>query len=121
MHFKVFKNLKLILHMGNVEVYKCVKFQLELPYNIGCAKITKPDLRSSNSVKFQNIKICQTLSFLWSLEYKEYEVETLHICRSQYCPFVELILDFLETLIWHFFLKKKQAMCSSSYKNTLHI
>jgi hypothetical protein len=47
MHFKVSKNLKLIPDMDNVEIYKHVKFQLEIPYNIGCAKIIKSDIRSS--------------------------------------------------------------------------
>jgi hypothetical protein len=32
--------------MDNIEIYKCAKFQLELPYNIGCAKITKSDIRN---------------------------------------------------------------------------
>jgi hypothetical protein len=48
---KFSKNLKLILHMGNDEIYKRAKFQLKIPYNIGCAKITKPDICSSEQCK----------------------------------------------------------------------
>jgi hypothetical protein len=60
-HFIVLKNVKLIADMDNVEIYKHAKFQLEIPY------------------KFQNVKIYQILSFLWSLEYKEFRIETLHL------------------------------------------
>jgi hypothetical protein len=38
--------------MDNVEIYKRAKFQLKIPYNIGCAKITKPDIRSSVRMEF---------------------------------------------------------------------
>jgi hypothetical protein len=37
--------------MDNVEIYKHAKFQLEIPYNIGCAKITKYDIRNSEQYK----------------------------------------------------------------------
>jgi hypothetical protein len=38
----VFKKiLKVNLDMNNVEIYKLAKFQLGIPYNVGCAKITK--------------------------------------------------------------------------------
>jgi hypothetical protein len=30
--------------MENVEIYKRAKFQLEIPYNVGCAKVTKSDI-----------------------------------------------------------------------------
>jgi hypothetical protein len=33
------KNLKLNLDTNNVEIYKRAKFQLEVPYNMGFAKI----------------------------------------------------------------------------------
>jgi hypothetical protein len=45
------KKLKLILNLDNVEIYKRVKFQLKIPYNIGCSKITKSDIRSSEQCK----------------------------------------------------------------------
>jgi hypothetical protein len=37
--------------MGNDGIYKRAKFQLKIPYNIGCAKITKPDICSSEQCK----------------------------------------------------------------------
>jgi hypothetical protein len=37
--------------MENVEIYKYAKFQLKIHYNIGCAKITKSDIRSSEQCK----------------------------------------------------------------------
>jgi hypothetical protein len=43
--------MKLNLDMYNAEIYKHV--QLEIPYNVGCAKITKSDI-VVNSVNFQN-------------------------------------------------------------------
>jgi hypothetical protein len=33
--------------MYNVEIYKRVKFQLKILYNMGCAKITKSDIRNN--------------------------------------------------------------------------
>jgi hypothetical protein len=48
---KFSKNLKLIPDMDNVEIYKHAKFQLEIPYNIGCAKIIKSDIRISEQCK----------------------------------------------------------------------
>jgi hypothetical protein len=48
---KFSKNLKLITNMDNVKICKRAKFQLEIPYNIGYAKITKSDIRSSEQYK----------------------------------------------------------------------
>jgi hypothetical protein len=45
------KILKLNLDMDNVEIYKCAKFQLEIPYSVGCAKITKSEICSSEQCK----------------------------------------------------------------------
>jgi hypothetical protein len=45
------KNLKLNLDMDNVEIYKRAKFQLKIPRNMGCAKITKSDMCSSEQCK----------------------------------------------------------------------
>jgi hypothetical protein len=47
--------MKLILDIENVEIYKCAKFQLEISYNIGYAKITKSDIRSSEQCKLSTI------------------------------------------------------------------
>jgi hypothetical protein len=33
--------------MENVKIYKHAKFELEIPYNIDCARITKSDIPSS--------------------------------------------------------------------------
>jgi hypothetical protein len=41
--------MKLYLDMYNVEIYKRV--QLEILYNVGCAKITKSDICSSEQCK----------------------------------------------------------------------
>jgi hypothetical protein len=82
--------------MDNIETYKRAKFQLKISYNIDCAKITKSDVCSSEQCKLSNIKICEILSFLWSLEYKEFGIETLDTCRSQHCPYLKLISDLLE-------------------------
>jgi hypothetical protein len=53
--------------MYNVEIYKRAKFRLKICYNVGCTKITYVIV---NSVNFYNLKICQILLILWSLEYK---------------------------------------------------
>jgi hypothetical protein len=53
--------------MDNIETCKRAKFQFEIPYNIDCAKITKSDVCSSEQYKLSNVKICEILSFLWSL------------------------------------------------------
>jgi hypothetical protein len=53
--------------------------------------------------------------FLDSQYYKVFRVEILHVCRSQYCPYLELISDFLENLKYIFWILKKSATCSSSY------
>jgi hypothetical protein len=37
--------------MYNVEIYKRAKFQLKIRYNVGCAKITKYDIRNSEQCK----------------------------------------------------------------------
>jgi hypothetical protein len=37
--------------MGNIEIYKHAKYQLEIPCNMGCAKITKSDICSSEQRK----------------------------------------------------------------------
>jgi hypothetical protein len=47
---KVFKNLKLIQDINNVEIHKRAK-QLEIPYNIGCVKITKSGIPNSEQCK----------------------------------------------------------------------
>jgi hypothetical protein len=61
--------------MDNVKIYKREKFQLKIPYNIGCAKIIKSDIQSTpglpgvvNSVNFQNVKICQIFYFFIFVE-----------------------------------------------------
>jgi hypothetical protein len=46
-------------------------------------------------LKYQNLS---DFVILWSLEYKEFGIETLHICTPQHCPHLELILIFLKTL-----------------------
>jgi hypothetical protein len=62
--------------MENVEFYKYKEFQFEIPYNESCAKITKSDIYIVvNTTNFQNLKICQILSFLWFLEYMYLELK----------------------------------------------
>jgi hypothetical protein len=51
-----------------------------------------------NSVNFQYVKIWQILSFLWRLEYKVFQIETLHAERTQHCLHLEFFADFFETL-----------------------
>jgi hypothetical protein len=45
------KNLKLLSDMENVKIYKHAKCELKIPYNIGCVKITKSDIHSSEQCK----------------------------------------------------------------------
>jgi hypothetical protein len=44
-----------------------------------------------NSVDFQNLKICRSLSYLCSPEYLklEFRVQILHVCRSYHCQYLE--------------------------------
>jgi hypothetical protein len=37
--------------MDNVEIYKLENFQLKISYNVGCKKITKPDICSTEQCK----------------------------------------------------------------------
>jgi hypothetical protein len=48
--------------MDNIEIYKHAKFQLEIRYNMGYAKITKFDIYNSEHCKLYNLKIYQILS-----------------------------------------------------------
>jgi hypothetical protein len=84
--------------MDNVEFYKCAKFQLEISCNGICAKITKSNTYSSEQVDFQNLKIYQILSFLWSLGYKVFGIETFHDDKTQHFPHLEFLHNFLKLL-----------------------
>jgi hypothetical protein len=52
--------------MDNVEFNKSAKFQLEIPYNRGCAKITKFDIYSSEKLS----KAKNLLDFIIFIELK---------------------------------------------------
>jgi hypothetical protein len=85
--------------MDNVEICKCGKLQLKIPYNTVYAKITKYDICSSvycKLSKFQNWS--DFFHFLWSLKYKIFGIETLHVDITQHCLHLEFFTDFFETL-----------------------
>jgi hypothetical protein len=56
-----------------------------------------------NSIYFQNLKIWQIFLFLWSLKYKVFETENLHIDRTQFC-YIQIFLKLLNSIFK--FLKK---------------
>jgi hypothetical protein len=60
--------------MENIEFYKYKEFQFEIPYNGGCAKITKSDIYSSEHYKLSKPQNLSILSFLWSLKYMYLEL-----------------------------------------------
>jgi hypothetical protein len=70
-----------------------------------------------NIINFQNLKICQILSFLWSLEYKVFGIETLLIERTQHCSHLEFFTEFFGKLKMTFSNFEKKSTCSLSYKN----
>jgi hypothetical protein len=50
-----------------------------------------------NSIYFQNLKIWQIFLFLWSLKYKVFETENLHIDRTQFC-YIQIFLKLLNSI-----------------------
>jgi hypothetical protein len=83
--------------MDKVEIYKRAKFQLNIHYNVAYKKIKKLTYVIVNSVNFYNLKICKILSILWSLEYKVFRIETLHIIRTKHCLHIDFFSEFFET------------------------
>jgi hypothetical protein len=75
--------MKLNLDMDNIEFYKHAKIQLKYLMMGTVQKITKSDIHSSEQRKLSKPQnLSDFLSFLWSLEYKVFGIETFHVNRT---------------------------------------
>jgi hypothetical protein len=82
--------------------HKRAKFQFQIQKILGYTKVTNVWIWVCI---FQISKFQQILSFLCSLQYKEYHIKILHACRLLYLLCLHSFSDFFETnmyAIWFF-------------------
>jgi hypothetical protein len=87
------KYLKLNMDMDNVEIYKRVIFQLEIPYNVGGAK-KKEKYVVVNNVNFY-VRFCH---FYGALNIRYLDLKLCKLIEHNICLHLEFFTEFFETL-----------------------
>jgi hypothetical protein len=85
--YKIQNILKINQDIDNVGFHNRAKFQLKIPFRLGCAKITNLTYVLVNSSYFQYFKIYQILLFLWA--------SNISYFKEKLCMFVEDNISYI--------------------------